>query len=60
MGSWPTIKLSEFLKPYRVEHIVQDDTNYRQVTISKNHGISFRGEKLGKNILQQFQLLNIK
>ena len=57
MGSWATIKLSTFLTPYRIEHIVQDDINYRQVTISKNHGISFRGDKLGKNIGRKRQFI---
>ena len=57
MGSWSTRKLSDFLKPYRIEHLVQDDINYRQVTISKNHGISFRGEKLGKNIGRKRQFI---
>ena len=57
MGEWGTRKLGDFLKLYRNEHIVQDDTNYRQVTISKNHGISFRGSKLGKNIGRKRQFI---
>ncbi len=57
MPSWTIRKLEEFLKPYRIEHIVQDDINYRQVTISKNHGISFRGSKIGKTIGRKRQFI---
>ena len=57
MRHWKTRKLSDFLTPYRIEHIVQDDVTYRQVTISKNYGISFRGVKLGKNIGRKRQFL---
>ncbi len=57
MPSWTTRKLEEFLKLYRIEHIVQDDINYRQVTISKNDGISFRGSKIGKIIGRKRQFI---
>jgi len=54
---WKKVKLGEFLHLYRNEHIIQDDENYRQVTISKNHGISFRGSKAGKNIGRKRQFI---
>ena len=57
MGDWTTRKLGDFLKPYRIEHIVQDDTYYRQVKISKNHGISFRGSMIGKSIGRKRQFI---
>ena len=57
MSDWEKIKIGQFLSPYRIEHIVQDDKNYRQVTISKNHGISFRGVKNGKNIGRKRQFI---
>ncbi len=50
-------KLSHFLKQYRIEHIVQDDKFYKQVTISKHTGVSYRGEKLGKEIGRKRQFI---
>lgn len=48
--SWKTIRLGEVLKQYRVTHLVQNDSVYKQVTISKHHGVSLRGEKQGIEI----------
>jgi restriction endonuclease S subunit len=56
--SWKKVKLKEVLKQYRIEHLVQNDTEYRQVTISKYDGVTFRGIKLGREIgrKRQFQI----
>ncbi len=55
--SWKIIKLKEVLKQYRIEHRVQDEINYKQVTISKHNGVRFRGYKLGKNIGRKRQFV---
>ncbi len=57
MEEWRKVRLSDFLTLYRIEHQIQDDKTYQQVTISKNHGISFRGSKLGKNIGRKRQFI---
>jgi len=57
MSKWQTVELGDFLKLYRIEHRVQDQTIYKQVTISKTKGILFRGEKQGKNIGRKRQFL---
>lgn len=56
--SWKKVKLKQFLKQYRIEHIVQNDIEYKQVTISKYDGVTFRGTKMGKEIgrKRQFQI----
>jgi hypothetical protein len=36
-------KLKQILKQFRIEHLVQDDIEYKQVTISKHDGVAFRG-----------------
>ena len=51
------VKMGDFLSLYRIEHTVEDDKTYRQVTISKKHGISFRGTKYGKNIGRKRQFI---
>lgn len=51
------VLFGEFLKPYRIEHIVEDKKIYKQVTISKYDGVSFRGEKIGKNIGRKRQFI---
>lgn len=51
------IKLKEILKQYRIEHRVQDNVIYKQVTISKHTGVNYRGEKLGKEIGRKRQFL---
>lgn len=48
--SWKKIKLKQILKQYRIEHLVQNDIEYKQVTISKYDGVTFRGTKMGKEI----------
>lgn len=56
--SWKKVKLGEILKQYRIEHLVQNNVEYKQVTISKYDGVSFRGSKMGKEIgrKRQFQI----
>jgi len=55
--SWKKVKLSSVLKQYRIEHQVQDNIVYKQVTISKYDGVSFRGVKLGTNIGRKRQFI---
>ncbi len=55
--SWKTVKLKDVLKQYRIEHRVQDDAEYKQVTISKHTGVRFRGTKTGKDIGRKRQFL---
>jgi type I restriction enzyme S subunit len=55
--SWQKVKLKEVLKQYRVQHIVQDDIEYKQVTISKYDGVTFRGTKIGKDIGRKRQFV---
>jgi type I restriction enzyme S subunit len=55
--SWKKVKLGEFLKQYRFENLVQDDIEYKQVTISKYDGVCFRGVKKGKEIGRKRQFL---
>ena len=59
--SWEKIKLKEVLKQYRFEHLVQNDIEYKQVTISKYDGVCFRGNKIGKEIGRKRQfIINLK
>lgn len=51
------VKLNTVLEQYRIETIVQNDILYKQVTISKNDGIQFRGYKLGREIGRKRQFL---
>ena len=51
------IKLGQILKQYRVTHLVQNDTVYKQVTISKHDGVKFRGIKNGKDIGRKRQFI---
>ena len=48
--SWEKVKLNQVLKQYRVQHIVQDDIEYRQVSILNNGSVVLRGNKIGKGI----------
>lgn len=57
MGCWEKVRLSEILSPYRVEHLIQDNISYRQVTISKSGSIGLRGNKLGSKIGRKRQFL---
>ncbi len=56
--SWKKVKLKQILKQYRIEHLVQDNVDYKQVTISKYDGVTFRGTKMGREIgrKRQFQI----
>lgn len=56
--SWKKVKLKQILKQYRIEHLVQNDIEYKQVTISKYDGVTFRGIKMGREIgrKRQFQI----
>ncbi|MGV1000559.1 restriction endonuclease subunit S [Empedobacter falsenii] len=54
---WKKVKLKSIFNQYRIEHRVQDDIVYKQVTISKHTGVSFRGEKLGKEIGRKRQFV---
>jgi hypothetical protein len=36
------VKLKQISKQYRIEHLNQEDIEYRQVTISKHDGVAFR------------------
>lgn len=56
--SWKKVKLKQILKQYRIEHLVQNDIEYKQVTISKYDGVTFRGSKMGREIgrKRQFQI----
>ncbi len=58
MAFWNSVKLGDFLTPYRFEHAIQNDRNYRQVTISKSGTVSLRGVKQGTKIgrKRQFEI----
>lgn len=47
---WKKLKLKDFLKQYRVQHIVQDDIEYKQVSILNDGNVVLRGVKIGKEI----------
>jgi type I restriction enzyme M protein len=51
------VPLSKVLKQYRVETRIEDDINYKQLTISKYEGIKQRGHKLGYDIGRKRQFL---
>nr|WP_315258320.1 restriction endonuclease subunit S [uncultured Flavobacterium sp.] len=55
--NWKKVKLKEVLKQYRIQHIVQDEIEYNQVTISKYDGVTFRGTKIGKDIGRKRQFV---
>lgn len=55
--TWRTIKLSDLFEQYRIQHIVQDDRDYGQITISKNGYIKFRTTKNGKTIGRKRQFI---
>ena len=55
--SWQKIKLKDVLKQYRIQHIVQDNVEYKQVTISKYDGVTYRGTKVGKDIGRKRQFI---
>jgi len=55
--SWKTVKISEVLKQYRIEHMVQNDKTYKQVSILNNGNVVLRGEKIGKEIGRKRQFI---
>ena len=57
MSKLKTVALSDFLRLYRIKVLVQDDKNYKQVTISKSRGVLCRGEKQGINIGRKRQFI---
>ena len=48
--SWKKVKIKEVLKQYRVQHIVQDSVEYKQVSILNDGSVVLRGNKIGKEI----------
>ena len=55
--SWKQIKLGDLFEQYRVQHMVQDNRDYGQITISKNGYIKFRATKNGKMIGRKRQFI---
>ncbi len=55
--TWKTIKLGDLFEQYRIQHIVQDNKDYGQITISKNGYIKFRTTKNGKTIGRKRQFI---
>ena len=51
------MKLKMFLDKYRIETRVQDEIEYRQVTISQHTGVKYRGAKLGSKIGRKRQFI---
>ncbi len=51
------VPLSEVLEQYRVETWIDDNKNYKQLTISKYEGIKQRGHKLGYDIGRKRQFI---
>ncbi len=51
------VPLSLVLKQYRVETWIEDNINYKQLTISKYEGIKQRGHKLGYDIGRKRQFI---
>src|SRR5574344_278452 len=52
-----TYKLAELLTQYRETHFVENDQDYKQLTISKYSGVSYRGTKNGKLIGRKRQFI---
>jgi type I restriction enzyme S subunit len=55
--SWKKVRLGEILKQYRIEHIVNDKSTYKQVSILNDGSVVLRGEKIGKNIGRKRQFV---
>lgn len=55
--SWKKVKLNEVLKQYRIEHWVQDNKSYKQVSILNDGSVVLRGEKNGKEIGRKRQFI---
>ena len=57
MSQWKKVKIGDFLVQYRITIHVQDDQDYKQVTISSKDGVKSRGIKNGKDIGRKRQFL---
>lgn len=55
--SWETVKIGKVLKQYRIEHWVQNDKMYKQVSILNDGSVILRGEKIGKEIGRKRQFI---
>ena len=55
--AWKKIKLKEILKQYRITHTIQNNSTYRQVTISQTGKVTYRGEKKGSEIGRKRQFI---
>lgn len=55
--SWEKVKLKHVLNQYRVQHIVQDDAEYKQVSILNDGSVVLRGNKIGKEIGRKRQFI---
>jgi type I restriction enzyme S subunit len=55
--SWKNVKLGSVLKQYRIEHWVQNDKVYKQVSILNDGSVVLRGEKIGKEIGRKRQFV---
>lgn len=55
--SWSKVKLKDVLKQYRIEHRVQDSTEYKQVSILNNGNVVVRGSKIGREIGRKRQFI---
>jgi type I restriction enzyme, S subunit len=55
--SWKKVKLGTVLKQYRIEHWVQNDKIYKQVSILNDGSVVLRGEKIGKEIGRKRQFI---
>ena len=55
--SWKKVKLGDVLKQYRIEHRVDDNAIYKQVSILNDGSVVLRGEKNGKEIGRKRQFI---
>lgn len=55
--NWKRVKLGKILKQYRIEHWVQNDKTYKQVSILNDGSVVLRGEKSGKEIGRKRQFI---
>jgi type I restriction enzyme S subunit len=55
--SWGKVKLKDVLKQYRIEHRVQDTTEYKQVSILNSGNVVVRGSKIGREIGRKRQFI---
>ena len=57
MTEWKKVKLKEVLKQYRITHFVENEREYRQVTISQTGEVSYRCSKNGLSIGRKRQFI---